>query len=58
MAAEEARGQGSFFRSLTFMTWTVDDEKDMDAMCVAGVDSICSNFPDLVKRVVDAAGRR
>lgn len=41
-------------RSLTFMTWTVDAEADMEQMCVAGVDSICSNFPDLVRRVVDA----
>jgi glycerophosphoryl diester phosphodiesterase len=41
-------------RSLTFMTWTVDDEKDMAAMCDAGVDSICSNFPDLVRRAVNA----
>ena len=39
-------------RSLTFMTWTVDDEKDMAAMCDAGVDSICSNFPDLVRGVL------
>jgi glycerophosphoryl diester phosphodiesterase len=43
-------------RSLTFMTWTVDDEDDIRAMCDAGVDSICSNFPDLVRGVVD--GRR
>ena len=41
-------------RSLTFMTWTVDDEKDMQSMVAAGVDSICSNFPDLVRRVIDA----
>ena len=41
-------------RSLTFMTWTVDGEDDMAKMCDAGVDSICSNFPDLVRRVVDA----
>jgi len=40
-------------RSLTFMTWTVDDEKDMAAMCDAGVDSICSNFPDLVRRTIE-----
>jgi glycerophosphoryl diester phosphodiesterase len=39
-------------RALTFMTWTVDDEKDMRDMCDAGVDSICSNFPDLVAGVV------
>lgn len=44
-------------RSLTFMTWTVDDEKDMAAMCEAGVDSICSNFPDLVRKVVDEERR-
>jgi glycerophosphoryl diester phosphodiesterase len=44
-------------RSLTFMTWTVDAEADMEQMCVAGVDSICSNFPDLVRRVVDARTR-
>ena len=42
-------------RSLTFMTWTVDGEEDMAKMRDAGVDSICSNFPDLVRRVV--AGR-
>ncbi len=42
-------------RSLTFMTWTVDDEADMGKMIEAGVDSICSNFPDLVRRVVDQA---
>ena len=40
-------------RALTFMTWTVDGEEDMAKMCDAGVDSICSNFPDLVRRVVD-----
>lgn len=39
-------------RALTFMTWTVDDEKDMQEMCDAGVDSICSDFPDLVAGVV------
>lgn len=46
-------------RGLTFMVWTVDDEKDMETMCAAGVDSVCSNFPDLVRRsVVSAATRR
>jgi glycerophosphoryl diester phosphodiesterase len=40
-------------RSLTFMVWTVDDEADVRAMCAAGADSICSDFPDLVRRVVD-----
>lgn len=41
-------------RSLTFMTWTVDGEPDIELMCDAGVDSICSNFPDLVRKIVDA----
>jgi glycerophosphoryl diester phosphodiesterase len=36
------------------MVWTVDDEADMAAMTDAGVDSICSNFPDLVRGVVEA----
>jgi glycerophosphoryl diester phosphodiesterase len=51
------RGQ---LRGLTFMVWTVDDEPDIDAMARAGVDSICSNFPDIVRAVVDRAspGRR
>jgi glycerophosphoryl diester phosphodiesterase len=39
-------------RSLTFMVWTVDDEADMAKMLDAGVDSICSNFPDVVRRVL------
>jgi glycerophosphoryl diester phosphodiesterase len=45
-------------RSLTFMTWTVDGEDDMTTMYDAGVDSICSNFPDLVRRVVTARAAR
>ncbi|MBI5287416.1 MAG: hypothetical protein HY873_00420 [Chloroflexi bacterium] len=52
-ASPETVRQGQL-RSLTFMTWTVDDEKDMSAMCEAGVDSICSNFPDLVRRTVES----
>jgi glycerophosphoryl diester phosphodiesterase len=55
-ATPEVVRQGQH-RSLTFMTWTVDDEADMEKMVAAGVDSICSNFPDLVRRVVDAASR-
>jgi glycerophosphoryl diester phosphodiesterase len=55
-AERVAQGQR---RSLTYMVWTVDDEPDMRAMCAHGVDSICSNFPDAVKRVVEAeAGAR
>jgi glycerophosphoryl diester phosphodiesterase len=42
-------------RSLTFMVWTVDDEADMRRMIDAGVDSICSNFPDVVRQTLDAA---
>lgn len=51
--AERVR-QGQL-RSLTFMVWTVDDEADIEKMIAAGVDSICSNFPDVVRRHVDAA---
>ena len=53
-ATPEIVRQGQL-RALTFMTWTVDDEADMAKMVAAGVDSICSNFPDLVRRVVDRA---
>jgi glycerophosphoryl diester phosphodiesterase len=45
------RGQ---LRSLTFMTWTVDDEKDIETVVSAGVDSVCSNFPDIVATVVNS----
>lgn len=41
-------------RSLTFMTWTVDDEPEIGRVLDAGVDSVCSNFPDVVRRVLDA----
>ena len=41
-------------RSLTFMVWTADEEADIRAMIDAGVDGICSNFPDAVRRLVDA----
>lgn len=40
-------------RSLTFMTWTVDDAADIDRMLAAGVDSICTNLPDVVRRALD-----
>jgi glycerophosphoryl diester phosphodiesterase len=43
-------------RSLTFMAWTVDDAADIDRMLDAGVDSICSNLPDVVRAVLDARG--
>ncbi len=44
-------------RSLTFMTWTVDDDADIEKMIDAGVDGICSNFPDAVRRALDARAR-
>jgi glycerophosphoryl diester phosphodiesterase len=44
-------------RSLTFMVWTADDESDIERMLAAGVDSVCSNFPDVVKRLIDARMR-
>jgi len=54
LATPERVRQGQL-RSLTFMVWTVDDEGDMRTMIDAGVDSICSNFPDLVRKAIDAA---
>jgi len=44
-------------RSLTFMTWTPDDEADIARVLDAGVDSVCSNFPDVVRRLVDGRAR-
>lgn len=40
-------------RSLTFLTWTVDADADIETTIGAGVDSICSNFPDTVRAVLD-----
>jgi glycerophosphoryl diester phosphodiesterase len=51
-ATRELVRQGQL-RGLTFMVWTVDDEPDMERVVDAGVDSVCSNFPDVVRRVVD-----
>ncbi len=50
--ATPARVRAGQLRGLTFLTWTVDDEADIRKVCDAGVDSICSNFPDIVKSVV------
>jgi glycerophosphoryl diester phosphodiesterase len=56
-ATPEIVRQGQL-RSLTFMAWTVDDEHDIAAAAEAGVDSICSNFPDIVSRIVKPSGSR
>ena len=53
--AEPRRVREGQLRGLTFMVWTVDDETDMRTMIDAGVDSICSNFPDLVRQAVVSA---
>jgi glycerophosphoryl diester phosphodiesterase len=47
-------------RSLTFMTWTVDEEAEVARMLDCGVDGVCSNFPDVVRRVLEggAVARR
>ena len=53
-ATPERVRQGQL-RSLTFMVWTVDQERHIRRVIAAGVDSICSNFPDVVRRELDAA---
>lgn len=53
--AEADRVRAGQRRSLTFMVWTVDDEADIARCIDAGVDSICSNFPDTVARVLSAS---
>jgi glycerophosphoryl diester phosphodiesterase len=40
---------------LRVIVWTVNDEKDMDALIDAGVDGVISDYPDRLRRV---AGRR
>jgi glycerophosphoryl diester phosphodiesterase len=42
-------------RGLRCMIWTVDDDAGIERMLAAGVDSINSNFPERVRRIVDAA---
>lgn len=39
-------------RSLTFTAWMVDEEKHIRAMCEAGVDRICTSYPDIARRCV------
>jgi glycerophosphoryl diester phosphodiesterase len=52
-ATPERVRQGQL-RSLTFMVWTVDQERHIRRVIAAGVDSICTNFPDVVRRELDA----
>lgn len=56
-AATPERVREGHRRSLTFMVWTVDDEADVARMMDAGVDGICSNFPDVVRRVLERSPR-
>jgi glycerophosphoryl diester phosphodiesterase len=51
-ATPERVRQGQL-RSLAFMVWTVDEEEAIASMVDAGTDSICSDFPDVVRRIVD-----
>lgn len=51
-AAPPERVRAGQLRGLNFLVWTVDDEADIRRMTSSGVDSICSNFPDVVARVV------
>ncbi len=53
-ATPERVRQGQL-RSLTFLVWTVDEERHIRRVIAAGVDSICSNFPDVVRRELNAA---
>ncbi len=41
-------------RGLSVMCWTVDDDADIARMLALGVDSINSNFPERVRRILDA----
>ncbi len=49
LAAARAHG-------LEVNVWTVDDPDRMAALVGLGVDGLCTNVPDVARRVVDAAG--
>jgi glycerophosphoryl diester phosphodiesterase len=36
--------------------WTVDDSADMQELADLGVDGLCTNFPDIARRVVGGTG--
>ena len=41
---------------LTINTWTVDDPGRMAELIAMGVDGICTNAPDVLRRVLVTAG--
>jgi len=47
-ALEEAHALG-----LTVVPWTVNNETDMRRLVAWGVDGIISDYPDLLRRVID-----
>jgi len=38
--------------NLELLSWTADDEPEIERLTRLGVDGICSNFPDRVRRVL------
>ena len=38
---------------LAVHVWTVNDSKDMETLCKAGVDALITNYPDIARKVVD-----
>src|SRR5262249_10266721 len=41
---------------LKVIVWTVNDEKEMDALIDAGVDGVISDYPDRLRRVATRRG--
>ena len=41
---------------LAVNVWTVDDPERMAALVAMGVDGICTNVPDVCRRIVDGSG--
>ena len=38
---------------LAVHVWTVNDSEHMKALCLAGVDALITNYPDIARNVVD-----